>query len=94
MRIIAKRNLMQAAAAHGGCVAQVEAWYRITSKATWGNLAEVRHDFPHADLVGDKTIFNIAGNHYRLIVHINYEMQIILFKDLLTHAEYDKKTWH
>jgi mRNA interferase HigB len=43
--------------------------------------------------VGDKTVFNIKGSDYRLIVHINYAMGIIYFKHLLTHAEYDKGTW-
>ncbi len=93
MRVIAKRNLMQAAAAHGDCVTQVENWFRVASKAQWRSLVEVHQIFPHADLVGDKTVFNIKGNDYRLIVYINYAMQTILFKSLLTHAEYDKGMW-
>lgn len=93
MRVIAKRNLMQAATAHGDCVAQVENWFRVASRAQWRSLVEVRQIFPHADLVDDKTVFNIKGNGYRLIVYINYAAQTILFKHLLTHAEYDKGTW-
>jgi mRNA interferase HigB len=93
MRIIAKRNLMRAAEAHGDCTSQVENWYRVASSASWRSLVEVRQVFAHADLVGDKTVFNIKGNDYRLIVHINYDLQIILFKHLLTHAEYDQNTW-
>jgi mRNA interferase HigB len=93
VRVIAKRNLMEAARVHGDCVSQVEKWYRAASKATWRSLEDVRRIFPHADLVGDKTVFNIKGNDYRLVVHINYELQIILYKQLLTHAEYDRATW-
>ena len=93
MRIIARRNLMQAARAHGDCVSLVERWYRVARSASWKSLVEVRRVFPHADLVGDKTVFNIKGNDYRLIVHINYELQIILFKHLLTHAEYNTIDW-
>lgn len=93
MRIIAKRTLMEMAAEHGDCVEQAENWYTIARKADWRNLAEVRASFRHADIVGDKAVFNIKGNHYRLIVHINYETSIIYIKRLLTHAEYDKGAW-
>lgn len=93
MRIIAKRHLIEMAAEQGDCVEQAKEWYRVVSKADWGSLIEARAVYPHADLVGDKTVFNIKGNHYRLIVHINYETGIVYIKDLLTHAEYDKGTW-
>lgn len=93
MRIIAKSRLMAQAAGYGDCVKQVADWYNIASKATWRNLSEVRQTFRHADLVGDKTVFNIKGNDYRLIVHIRYGAGIIYIKQLLTHAEYDKGAW-
>jgi mRNA interferase HigB len=93
VRIIAKSRLMTLAAAHGNCVQQVAAWHHIASKATWHSLGDVRRTFPHADLVGDKTVFNIKGNDYRLIVYIRYDLGIIYIKDLLTRAEYDKDTW-
>ena len=50
-------------------------------------------EVPYAAIVGDKTVFNIKGNDYRLIVHIRYSTGTIYIKDLLTHAEYDKGTW-
>jgi mRNA interferase HigB len=93
VRIIAKSRLMALAAAHGDCVQQVTDWYNIARKAAWRNLAEVRQTFRHADQVGDKTVFNIKGNNYRLIVYIHYDTGIIYIKDLLTHTEYDKGTW-
>ena len=93
MRIIAKSRLMALAAAHGDCVHQMADWYNITSKALWHNLSDVRQTFRHADLVGDKTVFNIKGNSYRLITVIRYDLGIIYINDLLTHAEYDKGKW-
>lgn len=53
----------------------------------------MRRTFRHADVVGDKTVFNIKGNDYRQIVYIRYDLGIIYIKDLLTHAAYDKGTW-
>ena len=93
MRIIAKRALMEMAEAHGDCVEQVKEWYQVAKRNEWGALAAVRAVYPSADVVGDKTIFNIKGNHYRLIVHIHYQAKIIYVKHLLTHAEYDRETW-
>ena len=93
MRIIAKRNLLSMAETHGDCIGQVTDWYNRASKADWHSLVDVRETYRTADVVGDKTVFNIKGNDYRLIVHINYETGIIYVKHLLTHAEYDKGTW-
>lgn len=97
MRVIAKKRLMELArelsARHGDCVEQVSAWYRIASKATWHDLSDVRQAFRHADIVGDKTVFNIKGNNCRLIVHINYTTRTIYIRDLLTHNEYDNGGW-
>ena len=39
---------------------------------------------------GSRTIFNLRGNNYRLIVAIDYELQIMVFEALLTHTQYDR----
>jgi mRNA interferase HigB len=41
--------------------------------------------------VGDRTVFNIGGNKFRLIAHVDYRTQIIYIKHVLTHEEYDKE---
>jgi mRNA interferase HigB len=69
------------------------AWYKMAKKARWRSLASVRQIYPYADLVGKYTIFNIRGNHYRLIAEINYRYQQILIREILTHEEYDKNKW-
>jgi mRNA interferase HigB len=69
------------------------AWYKMAKKARWRSLAAVRDVYPHADLVGKYTIFNIRGNHYRLITEINYQYQQILIREILTHEEYDNDKW-
>lgn len=93
MRIIAKRRLVELATKHGDCLDQVVNWRHIASKAAWQNLSEVRQTFRNADVVGDKTVFNIKGNQYRLVTQIHYDRQTIYIRDLLRHAEYDKGAW-
>ncbi|MGB9181546.1 MAG: type II toxin-antitoxin system HigB family toxin [Pyrinomonadaceae bacterium] len=78
---------------HADAGPSLNSWSRITEKASWKNLIEVRQTYPHADAVGICTVFNIKGNHYRLITEIDYRKQIILISKILTHAEYNKEKW-
>ncbi len=68
-------------------------WLHVAKHAAWQNLAETRQDFPHADPVDRRTVFNIGGNKYRMITRINYQRQIVYILYILTHAEYDKGDW-
>ena len=68
-------------------------WYRITKRAEWVSLADVRRDFAHADIVGRRTVFNIHGNDYRLIARVNYASKRVFILHILTHAGYDKGAW-
>lgn len=76
----------------------LQRWLRVALNADWDCLDSTRMAFPHADEVIVKskntvTVFNIAGNKYRLIVSIKYRWRIIYIRDFLTHAEYDKDFW-
>ncbi len=93
MHIITKRALREFWEKHPDAKESLKFWYQTSSKAQWQHLVEVRQDFPHADLAGICTIFNIGGNKYRLITKIYYEDQVILIRFVLTHAEYDKKIY-
>jgi mRNA interferase HigB len=55
--------------------------------------AELKQVYRNADLVGRRTVFNIAGNKYRLIARVNYQTQRVFVLYLLTRAEYDKGAW-
>ncbi|NJO54912.1 MAG: hypothetical protein HC829_08815, partial [Bacteroidales bacterium] len=41
-------------------------------------------------LPGNRIVFNIKGNTYRLIVKIHYNTGIVFIRFVGTHAEYDK----
>lgn len=93
MHIISKKAVQKFWEKHPNSKASLQSWYSITKKAEWNNLTDIRADYPHADLVGNCTIFNIAGNNYRLITKIYYESKVVLIRFVLTHAEYDKKPY-
>lgn len=93
MRIISYKTLKAASGKYADLAAPLDDWYRIAKTATWRSINDVRQVFPHADPVGNFTVFNVKGNRYRLIVAIDYQRSIIFIKYVLTHAEYSKENW-
>ena len=93
MRIIGKAAITEFAREHPDALEALMHWYLVTKRAQWKSLADVRKDFPHADLVGIFTGFNAGGNRYRLIAVIKYRWQIVYIRHVLTHREYNKEKW-
>jgi mRNA interferase HigB len=93
LHVISRRRLLEAAREHADLSDPLDVWYRIAKRAEWQSLAEVRASFPSADGVGKFTVFNIKGNHYRLVCEINYRTGRLYIRNVLTHAEYDKGAW-
>ena len=93
MNTISVKKIREFVDLHPDSKSSLTAWYKMAKKARWRSLASVRLVYPHADLVGNYTVFNIRGNHYRLIAEINYQYQQILIREILTHKEYDKDKW-
>jgi mRNA interferase HigB len=93
MHIISRKRLVLFARVHPDSEVALDTWYRCAKTAEWQNLVELRESYPAADSVSIYTVFNIKGNHYRLIAEINYRSGTIFVRDILTHAEYDKDLW-
>jgi mRNA interferase HigB len=93
VHVISRRTLREYWEQHADVQTQLDSWYKVTSKAEWGSLVEVKAAFPHAELVDKCTVFNVKGNDYRLIVKINYEKRTVYIKGVYTHAEYSKDRW-
>ena len=55
-------------------------WRRIIEKSAFADFAALRRSFRAVDKVGDKLVFNIGGNKWRLIAHVNFEHQIVYVK--------------
>ena len=93
MRIIKRAALMRFWEKHPDAKARLEAWYMVVRKANWTTPIEMKRVYGNADLVGRRTVSNIAGNKYRLIARVNYISQIVFVLYVLTHSEYDKGSW-
>lgn len=98
MHVITRRRLTEYANKHPNAAASLTAWYSVARSARWQSITEVRKTFPHADAAQAAsgktiTIFNIAGNHHRLITAIHYNTGKIFILKILTHSQYDKPNW-
>lgn len=91
MRIVAKSTLRKFWERHPEVENQLTAWYNEARKANWKSPNEIKREYPSASIIeGSRMVFNIKGNHYRLIVKINYEFEIIWIRFIGTHKQYDK----
>lgn len=51
----------------------------------------MRQSVPSASFVGgNRVVFNIKGNDYRLVAAVAYRFQAVYIKFVGTHAEYDR----
>ncbi len=66
--------------------------YGSASRADWKNPQDIKNEFgATVDFVADnRAIFDIAGNKYRVVVHLSYRYKRVLVKFVGTHREYDR----
>jgi len=94
MHIITKRALKTFYIQHPDAKYHLLRWFRILSKTDYANLSELRSSFSNSvDSVGNKTVFNIGGNKYRLIASIHFNRKKVYIRRILTHSEYDTGDW-
>ena len=91
MRIIAKKTLRDFWTIHSDCEEPLKIWYHDTERANWQTSQDIKRAHASASFLRDnRVVFNIKGNHYRLIVRINYDYGILWIRFIGTHAEYDR----
>lgn len=91
MRIIALATLREFWVKHPDALEPLSAWYAITSRVRWTSPAEVKAPYRNASfLTGNRVVFNIKGNDYRLVVAMHYNRQIAYVRFVGTHRQYDQ----
>ena len=83
VRLYAERNAQAAEA--------LNLWYQMVTAADWSNFNELTASMPATDYIAeDYYVFNVKGNHYRVIALIFFDVRTVLIKGIFTHAEYSK----
>ena len=91
MRIIARRTLREYWEQHPLAAQPLKAWFREAAASDWASPEDVKRRYSHASILkGNRAVFNIGGNKYRLVVHINYGFKIIYIRFVGSHEAYDK----
>ncbi|MET7038786.1 addiction module toxin RelE [Elizabethkingia miricola] len=91
MRVIAVKTLKQYWEKHPGAKQALLSWYDEAEIAKWNTPNELKAQYKNASILNTKrVVFNIHGNTYRLIVDIEYRLEIVFIVWFGTHKEYDK----
>jgi len=91
MRIIARSTLRDFWERHTDAEDALRAWYQDTSQAHWKTPEDIKSVYASASIiVGNRVVFNIKGNQYRLIVAISYRFGIVYIRFIGSHRQYDK----
>jgi mRNA interferase HigB len=76
---------------HADSEVALQRWIDIVERSIWRSHVDLKRTFPATDYVGKgRYVFNIKGNHYRLVVVVVFIDGVLRVRFLGTHAEYDK----
>jgi mRNA interferase HigB len=94
VRVIGRDKLQVFGQKHTNAKKALDAWFHEADNALWQTPQHIKSRYSSVDfLVDNRVIFNIKGNHYRLVVKVRYQNGIVAIEWLGTHAEYDKKSF-
>lgn len=90
MRIIALGALRRFWLLHPDAATPLRAWYAIARRAQWRSPADVKAAYRSASFIaGNRVVFNIKGNDYRLVVAVHYNRGMMFIRFVGTHRQYD-----
>lgn len=91
MRVISRQQLYQYGQTHSDAKPALDAWFKEAEHACWQSPSDIKEQYRSADfLPGNRVVFNIKGNSYRLVVKIHYNTGVVYIRFIGTHAEYDR----
>jgi len=93
LRIIARKTIREfwAIPQYRDSQKPLRLWYATVKKAEWNSPGDVKRHFRNASFIaGNRVVFNIAGNKYRLVVKFNYPYRIGYIRFIGTHGQYDQ----
>ena len=91
VNVIKRKTLQDFWERHADAKGDLTAWFHEAKHAEWTCFAEIKARYSSADVLpGNRVVFNIHGNTYRLIVRFDYKCRLAFIRFVGTHAEYDK----
>jgi len=91
MRIISRRTLREFWEKHPDSSIALQTWFHDVEHAVWNTPADIKAVYQNASLVANnRVVFNIKGNHYRLVVVVIYQHGVVYIRFVGTHEEYER----
>lgn len=91
MRVFSRWTLRAFAEVHAEAREALHAWFAEVEKAAWKGPGDIKARYASASfLPGNRVVFNIKGNEYRIIVAVKYEFFAVYIRFIGTHAECSK----
>lgn len=91
MHVITWKRCQEFGEDYPDAMPHLKAWRAVVVGSRWANPSELKAQFGNASIVGDyRTVFNIAGNKYRLVADVRYDLGRVYIRRIMTHQEYDE----
>ncbi len=91
MRVLSKRKLREFWKRHPDAEQPLAEWYKTVEKADWEAPYQVARTYRSVSIIpGNRLVFNIKGNRYRVVVKVVYEFRRVYVRFVGTHAEYNR----
>lgn len=92
MKIIGLSKLQLYCDTHPDIRKWIENWLCDVRNSSWATPQDIKNVYPSASFLSDrKVIFNVKGNHYRLLVQVAFNTQIVAVLWIGNHSEYSKQ---
>lgn len=91
VRVFNSSTLLRTGRIHRHAAKAFQELNRTLRSASWKGFQDVRKAYPQARAIkGDRVIFNVKGNEYRVVAAMDYGRGAVFIKFVGTHAEYDR----
>jgi mRNA interferase HigB len=90
VRVFNRSTVKAFADGHADARQPIFVWFAEVEAANWSGPEDIKTRYPSASFVaGNRVVFNVKGNKYRVVVAIKYEFFAVYIRFIGTHAEYD-----
>ena len=94
MLVHGKKRLLTFQQHHANARKTVDIWLDETENANWKGPLDIRREYASASfLSGNRVVFNLKGNRYRLVIVVLYVHGLVKVEWIGTHAEYSRMKW-
>lgn len=91
MKVISHRKLVEFYQKHPESKTALETWYLQVKFSKWSGYNDLKCHFNSVDAIGNQRyVFNVKGNHYRVVVVIQFTHGYVYVRFVGTHEEYNK----